>query len=346
MSTAETSPEPNADASKTPNKSNELSPQSEAVDDSPAIWSPLEIPRTRLKMLDYASQQEKEEDPTVGFSARLFAQVSVPLRNPGEIPYYERRNGNVVLTMSPALVTEKDGSRVRRYPYGVYPRLALTYVATEAFLSKSPVVDLGRSMRSFLSKLDVEYSGRNADIVKTQLAALFGAQLSVEGLAVTEDGSHGTVAEYFQIAKSVHLWWANRESPGEEGLWTSEVKLSQEFYNSIINAPVPIDLKALRVLGGSSLRIDVYLWATHRVYYLTKPTRIKWADLHNQFGAQYARVRAFKAAFVKVLHDVQIVYPQLNAEVTQDYLILRPSLTHVKSNKPYKRLETKDSSTD
>lgn len=306
-------------------------------------WAGLEIPRSRMRMLDFATQQEAApDDQNVGFSARLFAQVSVPQRNPGEIPYYERRNGNVTLTMSPALVTEKDGTRVRKYPYGVYPRLALTYVATEAFLSKSPVIELGRSMRSFLSKLDVEYSGRNADIVKTQLAALFGAQLSVEGLAVNESG-HGTVSEYFQIAKSVSLWWANREDPGDEQLWSSEVRLSQEFYDSIVSAPVPVDLKALRALGGSSLRIDMYLWATHRMYYLRRPTRIKWADLNNQFGAQYGRVRAFRAAFSKALQEVMIVYPALNAEITPDYLILRPSLTHVRSNKPYKQVESKPS---
>lgn len=314
----------------------------EEIAEESGQWSPLVIPRSRLKMLDYATQQELNgDDQNVGFSARLFAQVSVPIRDPGTIPYYERRNGNITLTMSPALVTEKDGTRIRRYPYGVYPRLALTYIATEAFLTKSPVVDLGRSMRSFMGKLGVKYSGRTADVVKMQLSALFGAQLSVNGLAVTEEG-HGTVDEYFQIAKSVQLWWANRERPGEEGLWGSEVKLSEEFYRSIINAPVPVDLTALRALGGSSLRIDVYLWATHRVYYLTKPTRIKWADLHYQFGAQYSRVRAFRDAFTKVLQEVQIVYPALNAEVTPDYLILRPSLTHVKSNQPYKRLEKKD----
>ena len=306
------------------------------------FWSPLEIPRARLKMLDFATQQEiNPNDHNVGFSARLFAQVSVPLRNPGAIPYYERRNGNVTLTMSPALITEKDGSRVRKYPYGLYPRLALTYVATEAFNTKSAVVDLGRSMRSFLEKLGVDYNGRNARIVKEQLAALFGAQLSVEGLATTEDG-HGTVSEYFQIAKSVQLWWANNENSGDEAPWFSEVKLTDEFFNSIMDAPVPVSLTALRALGGSSLRIDVYLWATHRVFYLTRPTRIKWVDLHNQFGAQYARVRAFKAAFITVLQEVQIVYPALNAEPTADYLILRPSLTHIPSTKPYKQVTAKN----
>ncbi len=97
---------------------------------------------------------------------------------------------------------------------------------------------------------------------------------------------------------------------GQEGLWSSTVRLSQEFYDSIIASPVPVDLKALRALGGSSLRIDMYLWATHRMYYLRKPTRIKWADLHNQFGAQYARVRAFRAAFIKALQEVQSCTPR------------------------------------
>lgn len=311
----------------------EAAPQ---VSDTPATG--LEISRSRLKMLDFATQAEASpDDQNVGFSARLFAQVSLPQRDPGEVPYYERRNGNVTLTVSPALVTLKDGSRVRKYPYGIYPRLALTYIATEAFMTHSPVVDLGKSMRSFLQRIGVDYNGRNATIVKNQLAALFGAQLSVEGLAINEAG-HGTVSEYFQIAKSVSLWWANKEELGQEGLWNSEVRLSQEFFQSIENGPVPVDLAAIRALGGSSLRIDMYMWATYRMYYLTKPTRIKWADLSNQFGAQYGRIRAFKAAFIKELQAVQIVYPALNAEVTPDYLILRPSLTHVRASKPYKQV--------
>lgn len=305
------------------------------------IHNPFAIPRSRLKMLDYATQQELSiEEQNVGFSARLFAQVSLPQRNPGDIPYFERRNGNVTLTLSPALVTQRDGSRVRRYPYGIYPRLALTYIATEAFITDSPVVDLGKSMRSFLSRIGVDYNGRNANIVKTQLAALFGAQLSVEGLSMNEAG-HGTVSEYFQIAKSVSLWWSKKEESGQEGLWSSEVRLTQEFFQSIKNAPVPVDLGAIRALGGSSLRIDMYMWATYRMFYLRRPTRIKWEDLSNQFGAQYGRVRAFKAAFIKELQAVQIVYPQLNAEVHPDYLILRPSLTHVPANKPFRQVGQK-----
>jgi hypothetical protein len=301
--------------------------------------NPLDIPRSRIKMLDFATQQELEpEEQNVGFSARLFAQVSLPQRNPGAVPYYERRNGNVTLTMRPALVTQRDGSRVERYPYGIYPRLALTYVATEAFLNKSPTIDLGSSMRAFLTRLGVEYSGRNANIVRDQLQALFGAQLTVEGLALDESGGHGVATEFFQIAKSLQLWFPSKESEGQEGLWSSEVTLGREFYESINRAPVPVELDAIRALGGSSLRIDMYIWATYRMYYLKKMTRIKWADLSNQFGAQYGRARAFKAAFIKELQAVQIVYPQLNAEVTQDYLILRPSLTHVRSNKPSRQL--------
>lgn len=302
---------------------------------------PLAIAPSRLKMLNFAEQQELGgEDQNVGFSARLFAQVSLPQRNPGDQQYYERRNGNVTLTISPALITQRDGTRVRKYPYGIYPRLALTYVATEAYRTNSPVVDLGSSMRSFFDRLDIKWSGRAANAVREQLAALFGAQLSVEGLA-ENDAGHGTVSEYFQIAKSVSLWWPTHEEAGQEGLWGSEVRLSQEFYDSINLAPIPIDVRALRALGGSSLRHDMYVWLTYRMYYLTRVTRIKWADLANQFGAQYGRVRAFKAAFIKELQAVQIVYPAVRAEPTPDYLILRPSLTHVPSNKPSRQLGIK-----
>lgn len=311
--------------------------ESAPVDDS-GRSSGLLIPRSRLKMLDFAAEQEaKPDDQEVGFSARLFAQVSLPQRNPGDIPYFERRNGDVSLTVSPGLITQRDGTRVRKYPYGLYPRLALTYVATEAVKTGSPVIDLGSSMRSFLSRIGVDYSGRNANLVKDQLAALFGAQLSVEGLAMNEAG-HGTVTEYFQIAKSVSLWWSKNDDPNQEGLWNSEVHLGPEFFESIVKAPVPVDLNAIRALGGSSFRIDMYQWLTYRMFYLQRATRIKWADLNGQFGAQYGRLRAFKAAFIRELPAVQIVYPALRAEVTQDHLVLRPSLTHVPSNRPMKQV--------
>lgn len=284
-------------------------------------------------------------EENVGYSARVFAQVALPQRNPGDKPFIERSDGNLTLTMRPGYVSvpgEKPGQieRVQKYPFGVYPRLALTYVSTEAFLSKSPVIDLGHSMRSFLSKLGVEYSGKTNRLVKEQLAALFSAELTLHGSDQNAAGA-GTVTEFFRVAKGYSLWWANDESEGIDGLWSSTVRLSQDFYESIVKEPVPVDLRALRSLGGSPLRIDVYLWATYRVHTLETPTSVTWSELYTQFGSQYGRPRAFKSPFIKALQEVQAVFPQLNVEVTESGVTLHPTLAHIASGRPTRQVESK-----
>jgi hypothetical protein len=137
------------------------------------------------------------------------------------------------------------------------------------------------------------------------------------------------MTQYFQIADAVQLWFSNKDEEGNPGLWSSKVTLSDQFFQSIIQSPVPVDLNAMRALGSSPMRLDMYVWISHRMSYLTSPSHVSWAQLNAQFGSQYSRLRAFKDAFLKNLRDVQIIYPELNVEVHQDYLILKPSNTHV-----------------
>ncbi|RFA06409.1 hypothetical protein B7R54_18680 [Subtercola boreus] len=296
---------------------------------------PIKIPRDRLKALNFASAQESgESDPMVGYSARVWAQVSLPYRDPGNVPFWERQNGAVSLTMRPALLTRPDGTRFEAYAYGLLPRHALTWIATEAVRTDSPVLELGQSMNAFMQKIGLAKGGRDAKRLTEQLQRLFGSQLSVRGLASNESG-YGEQTKYIQIADQVQLWFAKgeRTDGDNRGLWTSTVTLSQEFFRSIVEAPVPVNLEAMRALGASPMRLDIYLWATYRVFNLSRPTRIKWADLGAQFGGQYETLRQFKAQFIKNLTEVKLVYPELNLDVEKDFLVLRPSPPHVKPTK-------------
>lgn len=300
----------------------------------------LRISRDRLKALNFATSQEVgESDPLVGYSARVWAQVSLPYRDPGNVPFWERQNGSVALTMRPALLHRPDGTRYEAFAYGLLPRHALTWIASEAVRTDSPVLELGTSMSHFMSKIGLAKGGRDAKRLTEQLQRLFGSQLSVRGLAINETG-HGEVTKYFQIADQVQLWFSKQEQldGNNRGLWNSEVVLSDAFFRSIVDAPVPVNLEAMRALGSSPMRLDIYLWATYRVYNLTRTTRIKWLDLNYQFGGQYESIRQFRAQFLKNLTDVKLVYPALNVEATRDYLILRPSPPHVTPTKRRKVL--------
>lgn len=277
-------------------------------------------------------QEDARAAGAVGYSARLWAQVSLPYRNPGDLPYWERRNGTVSLILRPGLVKEKrHGPVVAKYPFGVTPRLLMTWMATEAVLTQDPVLDLGTSLRQFLRVLGMSTGGADNRRFRDQVQ-----RLTTASLVVMDSRPNSLSGATFTFADKWELFWTPRE-PQEEALFPSTITLSDRFYRSIIEAPVPIDLRALTYLrrnGGGGLPIDIYVWLAHRMYVLnasgapgSRP--IPWEYLANQFGSQYKLVRQFKAKFLPALREALTAYPQARVIVTDIGLVLRPSPTPI-----------------
>ncbi len=112
--------------------------------------------------------------------------------------------------------------------------------------------------------------------------------------------------------------------------------LGRNFFNELIEHPIPIDLRAYRALRGSPLAMDIYCWLTYRMSYTNKPTRpIVWESLMMQFGSNFnpsnleQATRDFKKGFLAALKAVQIVYPKARLEVRDNGLVLLPSPPHV-----------------
>ena len=109
-----------------------------------------------------------------------------------------------------------------------------------------------------------------------------------------------------------------------------EICLSQVFYDEIVENPVPVDMRVLKRLKSSSLRMDIYLWLTYRMFYLRKPSEIPWSLLPHQFGCGYPDTaigrRAFKKKFRKELQFVvSHAYTEANVDESETHLILNPS---------------------
>jgi hypothetical protein len=109
--------------------------------------------------------------------------------------------------------------------------------------------------------------------------------------------------------------------------------LSGEFFQEVTEHPVPLDLAALRVLRGSAMRLDIYVFLCHRLSYLRRPTTISWEALRGQFGSTLRDNKdgrhRFKQEFERNLREVLAVYPEAKVESTQAGLALFPSRTHV-----------------
>jgi len=111
------------------------------------------------------------------------------------------------------------------------------------------------------------------------------------------------------------------------------VTLSQKFFDQLVEAPVPLDLRAIRALKRSPLALDLYAWATRRASYLQRSTLIPWDALRRSFGAGYAdtpqgRVK-FREKVVDAFGRVRSVYPALRLEIQEGGVLLLPSAPHI-----------------
>lgn len=113
----------------------------------------------------------------------------------------------------------------------------------------------------------------------------------------------------------------------------SFIVLEQDFFNEIIKSPVPVDLNVIKLLNNSSLALDIYIWLTYRMSYLSQKTCIPWEALHAQFGLNYALDKsgryAFKKRFSEQMLKVLALYPDAKVQKEDKGLILFPSKTHV-----------------
>jgi len=269
-------------------------------------------------------------DVDAAFLARQLVQCTLPHANPGDAPYWRRRNGTLTLGIQPGM-DFRTGTAVG-YPYGSIPRLLLFWLNREAVQTRSRRIQLGRSLAHFMRDLGLDPSrgGKRSDAtrLKDQMKRLFRARISFDqGLA--ENGREGQRWLDMQVAPKGELWWDDRK-PLQDDLWESWIELGEEFYNAIIAAPVPVDMRALKALKRSPLALDLYAWATHKAPSVARKGKrqfIPWASLAEQFGTDYADHLDFKKKAKAALKKVKLVYPGLNyAEATGGVLILPTSL--------------------
>lgn len=269
--------------------------------------------------------EEAKEAGVLGYMARMLVQATMPHSDPKKF-VFERTNGNFSLAM---MAHPKVG-----LPYGVYPRLLLAWIATEAFLTKEPTLVLGDNLKEFMDELGIlstgQRGGRNGNVtrLRNQMKRLFSSSIS----CVYEDKMVFSGAA-LNIAKEYQLWW-DPKAPEQVDLWQSTVTLTKEFYDEIIDRPVPVDMRALKALKSSPMAIDLYCWLTYRFSYLKRTAFIPWQILQCQLGSNYADTKqgrhGFKESVKEHLRKVLLIYEDAKIEVSDNGLVLLPSRTHIK----------------
>lgn len=289
----------------------------------------LALSPQKIKLLSIAEDIRLDPDKTESvFMARQLIQATLPHKNPGNLPAWSRKNGDLTLTIRSGWDEKKQ--KAIGYPYGTIPRLLLFWLTTEAIRTKSPRIELGNSLSEFMKTLGLnpKMGGERGDIkrLQNQMERLLRANISLD--ITKKDGNiRGKRWLDMQVAPEGELWW-NISNPSQSSLFSSWVELSNKFYDAIISAPVPVDMRILKALKRSPLALDLYAWATYTAYQTQQTGNsrsLSWELLHEQFGAEYKDTKEFSRKAWNALRKIQAVYPDLSLERTHGGIKILPS---------------------
>lgn len=230
----------------------------------------------------------------IGYFPRIFALAHLPHKKTSDS--WERINGDYQLVVEGEI------------PYGPLARLLLILITSYAVRNKTPAIYLGENITELLSLLDLNRDGRYIKRLKEQLNRLFNMKFLFKyrnNRPSFMSISHNKIIEF-----------------------PLNLTLSKEFYFEITSNPIPICLDTISKLRQSSLSMDIYIWLTHRLSYLSKPTIIKFSTLSVQFGSSFKRQIDFRLNFIQHLDFVLSNY-KAEAVYNSDSIVLCPGNTHI-----------------
>jgi hypothetical protein len=279
------------------------------------------------RVLDAAADIAQTATPAadIAYMARELVQCTLPHRDPGDVACWRRTNGHLTLS-----ITSHFG-----YPFGSYPRVLLFWLTRQAIRTGRRTLILGESYNAFLRDLGMSTNGgpRGAATgVTHQARRLFGSSITfaVGPAPASSRWMNMPVADSLGPLPTT-LWTPRRVLDGDEE--HLEVELGERFFEALHEHPVPLDWRAVKALQQSPLALDLYAWATHRSFIVSRtgePAFCTWRGLANQFGGGHGpvktreEVKEFKRRAHALLPDILAVYPGLRLQSVPLGLEIRP----------------------
>ena len=252
------------------------------------------------KKLFYMGYKIEENDPIgdeLAFFHSIMCQVGLPRSKQTSLDF-ERTCGNAAIYLRAGKIWDGETFVQQELPYGAMPRLILSWLNTTALKNKTKEIDLGDSMSAFMSYLGLEVKGGKRGTIltfKKQIKSLAACNITlgytINNIATTYDGKP---IQQFDA-------WLNEKNETQKSLWNGKITLSDEYYNTLKQRAVPIDVRALLALKKSSLAMDIYAMFADRLHRIgTRPVILHWKNLKIQVGQEYNGKEAdkdFKKAY-------------------------------------------------
>ena len=246
----------------------------------------------------------------------ILTQCFMPYRNP-KMNRWVKQNGHYGIAIQSGLLpdaTKEEGVIEAGIPYGAKPRLINSYVQTYAVKHRTPIIPIANSMSGFMKTLGFKVTGGAKGSIRgfqEQCTRLSTSKWSIWGPSSKGEGISLQNSEPF---KRIELWYPT--DPEQKTLWPSELELTTDFFESLINHAIPYDYRALKILRSNARAQDIYLWLTQRLYRIpkTKPLYLSYDNLYDMFGGGIKEKRKFAEKFDEALNIALLAYQDARVE--------------------------------
>lgn len=251
------------------------------------------------RIIEIASQVMTDENERLGISYSGFCLTALPHRRIDE-PTWVRKGHKITLVVQSGV--DRTGAYVG-VPYGSRARMILLYLQTRALQTGCREVELGRCMADWLERMGMSVGGKTYKDVRDQ-----ANRISRSVLQFFWDLPEGREARAKEgiVSRDIAFSADGRQSE----LFPETVELSETFFKALKEHPVPVLESAIRQISNKSMALDAYIWLVYRLHSLSRPTKLSWTSLFEQFGAGYGEMKHFKPEFTGALKMAVAAYPE------------------------------------
>ncbi|MGB7760800.1 MAG: replication protein RepA [Bryobacteraceae bacterium] len=225
---------------------------------------------------------------------------------------YERRNGRFVLQLT--------GHPDYGVPFG-QDRIVPIFLATLAVQQKSQVIRF-RSASEMLGAFGMHKGGKEYRRLIGAFERIFGATMFF-GTDTLKPGAKVVHRSRFNFLREATIWY-NRDAtqaPLSEA-FENVIVLSDEFYQEIVEHPIPTDMDAVRVLSSAPATLDLFMWLSYRCFAAKGEEAVPIfgsRGLAAQLGnVEYARPRRFREKLAEWLRAIHVMWPGCPARISAD----------------------------
>lgn len=274
------------------------------------------------EIIEAAAKYMGDEDSGLGFIYSGWAQCALPHRRLGNDEPWQVASERVRLVIQPGLRPVGDEGELESVgvPFGAHARLILLYLQSEALRTGSREVELGASLRQWMTRLGIQPGGSAFRSVREQAERISRCRLTFH---IQGGGGRSALVNQSVVDRALFI---EEEDEGGQGRLNLEVaKLSEGYFEQLQKHPVPLEEAAIKALANNSAAIDAYIWLAYRLHVLTSDKLVTWKALKAQFGQSYKELYHFKSKWPKALSLALAVYPEALVEIADQGVVLKPS---------------------